>query len=248
MNVARTRWTGVWGILCLGVLSCTKTDIIPAPPEAQNRILSYTITSVPDGEQPVTGVVDDADSTITVYLPSYFQLQVMTPAITLSAGATVTPSSGTLVDNLLTVMQTRQGISYKVTGKDGSSRTYKLYVVSQQPQTVVNELTPDGSEPTSFTMGTSMGIGFGGQNFITENRPELIKVVLTNEQGIDLPALAAQDAFASAATNSFSIQVIRSTAADFVAKLSANGLYKVTIYNYAQVVQLKNPIRIINQP
>jgi hypothetical protein len=97
-------------------------------------------------------------------------------------------------------------------------------------------------------MGTSMGIGFGGQNFITENRPELIKVVLTNEQGIDLPALAAQDAFASAATNSFSIQVIRSAAADFVAKLSANGLYKVTIYNYAQVVRLKSPIRIINQP
>ena len=70
-----------------------------------NRMLEYKIGSVPFGEEPLYGAIDDYDSTITVYLPEKYGLLVYTPELTLPEGATVSPASGTTVTNLLAMMR-----------------------------------------------------------------------------------------------------------------------------------------------
>jgi hypothetical protein len=252
MNTKRAcLLTGILGFLGLAITSCTKTDLI-AKPEAQNRILSYKI-SAPAGEQPVLGVVDDHDSTITVYLPAYFYLSVLLPEITVSEGASVSPASNTVVENLLPLMQTGETISYTVTGKDGSKRTYRVHIISQQLPTIVNELTTNVSIPTTYTMAAastaSISMTITGQNFIIPNRLALIKVVLTDEAGnkISMPVTTSGQADEYLSTNNFNCYLSRSTHPELVAQLAADGLYQVTVYNYAQAVTLKNKIRIIKQ-
>jgi hypothetical protein len=228
-----------------GISSCTKTEIIAPPAEAQNRILSYKITSVPTGEQPVVGSVNDTDSSITVYLPSYFLLEVMLPEITVSEGAAVTPSSGAVVENLLQYIQSGEIITYKVTGKDGSIRNYSLHIISQQPPTTVNELTADGAAPTEFKLESFLNIDFTGTNFVMENRSRLIKVVFTNESGVNLPALYAQNSSnAIRYPTRFQLEIGKDIHTDFVNALSADGVYSVTVYNYGHIVKLKNKIKI----
>ena len=250
MNLVTIIKTGMALFSLAAAASCTKTDTIAPPADAQNRILSYKVTGVPAGEQPVIGAIDDTDSTITIYLPSYFALEVILPEITVSEGASVTPASGTIVENLITMLQNKQPVNYKVTGKNGSTRTYTLRIISQQPQTTVNELSADPAKPALFELADYFNMNFTGTNIITENRPNLVKVVFTNEQGVDLPVVSAQNAFAAASANSFSIQIVRALATDaaFIAKLTPDGLYKVTIYNYGQVIKLKNPVQIKNIP
>jgi len=110
-------------LLTLGAItSCTKTEDL-APP-AQNRILEYKVTNLPDTV--IYGAIDNIDNSITVYVPYYLSLSVIEPAVTLSAGAT-------LSTEVLPVSITDSATSYLVKGADGSSRTYKLHIVQQNP-------------------------------------------------------------------------------------------------------------------
>lgn len=231
------------------VVACTKTKILPVPAQGENRVLSYTINSVPDGVAPVVGAVDDSDSTITVYISAYYGLTVMTPEITVPEGATVSPVSGTTVTNLLSMMRKDSTITYLVTAKNGSKKNYTLHVRSLQPKTVVNEISTSVDNPKSVTIYPKYGAnGYGsvalkGSNFITANRSVLTRMTFTDSANniLDVPYMneGASSTLTSTAVN----YRISPTNTDFVNKLVNNAIYYVTFYNYGQEIKLKYPIR-----
>lgn len=242
------RLPALYIALATGTLAgCTKTDTIAPPEEAQNRILEYKIVNV-QGD-PIYGSVNDADSTVTIYLPFYKQLITLEPEITVSEGATITPASGTLIENLLEVFHSDEPIRYEVKDKAGKAKTYTLHIEVQQPAVTVDELSPDADHINEYTITMSVpgltqfnatGTGF------SENH-ELMKAVLVNEAGEESPALSI------GATNTndlytFSFYIIKySEPYDPVVYWLHDGaaLYKLRVYNYSKVATTTLPIRII---
>lgn len=117
------------------ITSCTKTEALT--PLAQNRILEYKVTNLPDTV--IYGAIDNIDNSITVYVPYYFSLSVIEPAVTLSAGARLSTEA-------LPVSITDSTTSYEVKGADGSSRTYKLHIVQQNPSSLKADWSPSVEE------------------------------------------------------------------------------------------------------
>ncbi|HJU45801.1 MAG TPA: hypothetical protein VJ647_03410 [Chitinophagaceae bacterium] len=244
----KTRFVLPAALLAL-VAACTKTKTLPVPARGENRMLSYTITSVPDGAAPVIGAIDDTDSTITVYISAYYGLTAMTPEITVPEGATVSPASGTTVTNLLSMMRKDSTITYMVTAKNGSKKSYTLHVRSLQPKTVVNEISTSIDNPKSVTIYPKYGAnGYGsvalkGSNFITKNRSILTSMTFTDSANnvIDVPYAGegSEGSLTSIAVN----YRISPTNTEFVNKLVNNAIYYVTFYNYGEEIKLKYPIR-----
>lgn len=231
------------------VAACTKTETLPVPAQDENRMLSYTITSVPEGVAPVVGAIDEADSTITVYLSAWYGLTVMTPQITVPEGATVSPASGTTVTNLLSMMRKDSTITYLVTAKDGSKKNYTLHVRSLQPKTKIDEISTSADNPKSITIYPKYGAnGYGvvalkGSNFITKNRTELTRMTFTDSANniIEVP-YAGEGSEATLKSNAVNYR-ISPTNTEFVDKLVSNALYYVTFYNYGEEIKLQYPIR-----
>lgn len=113
--------------------SCKKTTSLPA--QRQDRILEYKVANLTDSV--IYGAIDDDSNLITVYVPFYFHLQVIDPAITVSEGAT-------LQTEPLPVPITDTTASYTIKGKDGSTATYRLKIVIQAPPLVLQELSQPG--------------------------------------------------------------------------------------------------------
>lgn len=232
------------------VAACTKTETLPVPGRGENRMLSYTITSVPDGVAPVIGAIDDADSTITVYLSSWYGLTAMTPQINVPAGATVSPASGATVTNLLSMMRKDSTITYLVTAKDGSKKNYTLHVRSLQPQTKIDEISTSVDNPKLVTIYPKYGAnGYGvvalkGSNFLTANRSTLTRMTFTDSANniIDIP-YTGEGVSETALTPTALSYRIYPTNTDLLNKLVNNAVYYVTFYNYGEQIKLKYPIR-----
>lgn len=234
----------------LFMTSCKKTETIapPLPPAAQ--VTEFTITNVAENESQIRAAINHEKGTITVYLPVYLQLPVLMPSIKVTDGATVTPESGTQINDLLDKLRKNEKITYSVKGKDGSVKEYTLDIIVQQPKTVVNEVTTDPANPKTYTLTTDqwtyMDISFTGENIIVEGREELVSIILIDAAGNELPPIPGGGLYYTYATHkAFQGQVFRSHPA--YAALAADGLYKIKVYNYGQAVTLKNPIRIIKQ-
>ena len=230
--------------------ACKKTETIAPPALPSAQILEFSITNVPETESAIRAAVDHQTGTVTVYLPAYLQLPVLMPDIKVTEGATVTPSSGTQINDLLTKIRKGEKLSYSVKGKDGSVKDYVLNIISQQPQTVVNELTADPAAPETYTLTTDpytyIALKFTSENIIVENREEMVSIVLIDAAGNELPAIPGGGPYYLYATHkAFEAQVYRSS--PVYAALAADGLYKIKVYNYGQTVILNNPIRIIKQ-
>jgi hypothetical protein len=113
-------------LICLSVLAlfmaCKKT--IGLPETLQNKILEYKVTNLQDTV--IYGAIDDIEKSITVYIPFYYNLSVIDPEIKLSSGAT-------LAEKIAPVEVDKQDVVYNVKGTDGSTATYKLKVILQNP-------------------------------------------------------------------------------------------------------------------
>ncbi|MGC4232642.1 MAG: hypothetical protein QM594_06640 [Niabella sp.] len=229
--------------------ACTKTEIVPVPELPQNRMLEYKIVSVPNGEDPIYGAIDEADSTITVYLSEKHALLAMTPEITLPEGAKVSPESGTTVINLLSMMRKDSTISYKVTAADGATRNYTLHVKPWQ-KTIVKEFTTNPDNP--FILGIYPAYGgwgygelkFTGDNFIIKNRVETIAVSLVSKEGREISIPFGSEGVGEAnLVPTTTLVRLYPTQTEIIDQLVDGELYHVILYNYGDVVRLKNPIR-----
>lgn len=236
--------------MLLAIAGCTKTDTIAPPAEADNRITEYKIVNV-QGD-PIYGTIHDADSSITVYLPFYKQLVVLEPEIKVSAGATVQPGTGTLIENLLEVFQKGRDLKYTVTGKSGKKKTYTLKIDVQQPPLTLKEVSNSATDIKSFDINMSVNfssitIGLKGSGF-HENH-DLMKVVLVDEAGKEYYPIAMSVTNTND-LNAISISLINYQANPdpVLTSLPATGLYKIRVYSYARKATTTFPIRINKLP
>lgn len=243
---------GLLGVLLAPALfsACKKTETIAPPALSSAEIVEFTITNVPETEPVIRGAVDHIAGTVTIYLPAYLQLPVLMPEIKVTEGATITPASGTQINDLLTKIRNGEKLNYTVKGKDGTEKSYALNIVSQQPKTIVNELSADPANPETYTLTTDqysyIVLKFTSENIIVENREELVSIVLIDAAGNELPAIPGGGPYFAYATHkAFEAQIYRSS--PVYAALAADGLYKIKVYNYGEAVTLKNPVRIIKQ-
>lgn len=222
--------------------ACTKTDTIAPPELSQSRMLEYKVVNV-QGD-PIVGTINDQDSSITVYLPFYLQLLTLEPEIKVSTGATISPASGTLIEDLLDVFQNGRDLKYLVTGKDGSKKTYTLNIRVQQPPIVLKELsTADNIRNYNVNISSpNLRIVIQGTGF-NENR-DLMKLELVDEAGTVFP-------LGSIPRNNFndtqSLNIILSTSAEATAifnSIETSKKFRIRVYNYAQQATTQYPIQI----
>lgn len=213
------------------IVACTKTADLPA--RAQSNILSFAITNLPDTV--IYGAVDNTDKTITVYLPFYYNLNIIDPQIKVSEGARI-------LEELLPVDIADSTQQYTVKGKDSSTTVYKLKIRIQAPGvpfTLIEHSTADNYYVTN--PGYSQ-FSFGGSFYTTNSR--LINAWLVNSEGEET-SLQLNGVFAQN-DNSTGEMAYWLTMVPIPATLDS-GLYYVKASVYDRTVTMQYPIRISYQ-
>ncbi|GGF03753.1 hypothetical protein [Flavobacterium limi] len=161
----------VVGVLCFW--SCTKEEDVTeiTTDQTKNKILSYKITN-PGQKHAIYSAVNDEAKTITAYLPAYYQLEFMEVAIELPQGTTISPKA----DELVPVFSDKP-FEYTVTATDGTTAKYKLNVVIQYPDMVLNELS---TATVTSKIGTS-SVLVTGVNILPSGA--VTKLYLLDENG-----------------------------------------------------------------
>lgn len=161
----RLKYTILTLLAVSGLLSCEKKMDLPAQPNS--RILEY---KVPVSDGTIGGIIDESDKTITVYLPFFYNLDVIDPEIKLADGAKLSEES-------LPVEVMGSNVSYTVTGRDKTTTTYKLVIKIQQiGPLVVNEVS-------TATANVNWGIGFYQINLVgtfNTTDPNKVRVFLVD--------------------------------------------------------------------
>lgn len=226
--------------------ACTKTDIVPFTPETDNQLLEYKIVNVQGS--PIYGAINQQDSSITVYLPFYLQLITLEPEMKVSDGATVTPVSGTMIEDLLDLFHKGREIKYNVKGKDGKVKTYTLHVQVQQPDLILQEVSTDAANPNTYSLNMnldfdSFSFGLDGAGFAADL--DMIRVMLVDEQNKEYGPLNISTFNTTDLTRlDFTVIRYKEQSDPILAMLPAEGLYRIRVYSYAKVATTKNPIRI----
>lgn len=241
--------------------ACTKTVTRPYPAASQSRIKSFTIVNAPT---PIAAVVDDNDLTITVYVPPTQFLTILQPSITVSNGATVSPASGTFVENIAAYFVGKNNITYTVTGADKSVTTYTLKIISQQPPLSFNEVSTDAANPVTYnhtissytntiTVYTTTPYPFSPSQTVSQaiGRASLMSAtgkeypLVTGGSGSPVFAGAAEAAYSYVNVPLGGIAGYNGATAGTDQNSPPPGLYWIKIQYYGQVTTLKNPIKII---
>lgn len=260
-NYRSAGWTACFILL---LAACTKTVTNPYPEQSKSRILSYKIVN---SATPIIGVVDDNDHTITVYLSPTTYLTLLEPQITVSEGATVTPVSGTLIENMLEYFTKGRTIQYTVTGTDKTTTTYTLKIISQQPELAFEEITTDPANPVTYNHSISW---YTNSFAVYTTTPYLFspsgtvssavgRVSLLAENGTEYPMTTdgpGAPAFGGAGPAT-PLSYVNVTLGGIVGynlltggadqTSPPPGLYRVKIQYYSRTYTLKNPIKIIYQ-
>lgn len=259
-SIQYQRFVFLAGFLWL-LTACTKTTTNPYPSPSQSRILSYKIVNT---NTPITGVVDDNDHTITVYLGPTLFLSILEPQITVPEGASISPASGSFIENLADYFAKGRTIQYTVTGKDKSVSTYTLHIISQQPPLSFEEVTTDPANPVTYNHSiswysnsiaiyTTTPYLFSPSNIVSQ---AVGRVSLVAENGTEYPMTsdgAGAPAFAGAAVTSYSHVIVNLSGVIGYDLLTGGanqtspppGLYRIKVQYYSRTTTLKNPIRII---
>ncbi|WEK35566.1 MAG: hypothetical protein P0Y53_24035 [Candidatus Pseudobacter hemicellulosilyticus] len=221
--------------------ACTKTETTPYEELPQNRLLSYRIVNAQDT---IKGAVNEKEKTITVYLPSTVFLSLLEPEIVVSPGATVTPESGSFIEDMVDYFTNGRKIEYTVTGADKTTSTYTLKIISLQPEIAFREVTTDPATPLTFNHSISW---YYSDNVIllesvstyAFNYPAVMKGWLIGEDGTEYPFSSVDGGSTPllrlAAINGYAYGVTTSPPA---------GLYKVKVQYYSKFTTLANPIKI----
>ncbi|MEE1896965.1 hypothetical protein V1389_01365 [Flavobacterium rakeshii] len=141
-----------------------------------SRIIAFKVIN-PGEEQIIHSSVDNSNRTITVYLPSYYEYQYLEVSIDLPEGATILPAQEELIP-----VFTDSPATYTVTAADGSTATYTVKIIIQQPDLFVDEYEdPWGIEGIPVIPILGGGITLTGSNFIPSY--EVTKVFVVDNQG-----------------------------------------------------------------
>ena len=109
--------------------------------ESSKQITAFSITT-----PSATGTIDEQAKTITVTLPGGSAVTSLTPTISISAKATVSPASGVATDFT-------NPVQYTVTAEDGSTSVYTVTVISPKTKNIVKIQLEGYPEWTADTVG-----------------------------------------------------------------------------------------------
>ncbi|WP_163410172.1 hypothetical protein [Flavobacterium ajazii] len=160
------------------LLSCTKEEDVTeiTIDQTKNKIISYGITN-PGKKDAIYSAIDHEAKIITAYLPAYYELEFMEVGIELPQGTTISPST----DELVPVFSEKP-FEYTVIAADGTTAKYKLNVVIQYPDMVLNELsTINASTGAVSTAKLESIITLSGKNFLPSG--SVTKLYIVDENG-----------------------------------------------------------------
>ena len=129
-------------MLVTAFASCKKTVELPALPKS--NIVTYKVVNLPDTV--IYGAIDQIEKSITLYVPYYYSLNVIEPEITVTDGATIT-------EKVAPFLISNTNIKYTVKGADGTSTTYTVKVVLQNPPSLTVNWQ-DGVDLIASPLGT----------------------------------------------------------------------------------------------
>lgn len=125
-------------LLTAAFASCKKTVELPALPKSS--ITTYKVVNLPDTV--IYGAIDQIDKSITVYIPYFYNLTVIDPEISVSDGASIT-------EKVEPFLIGAANVKYTVKGSDGTSTTYTVKVVGQNPPSLTISWADDTDTETS---------------------------------------------------------------------------------------------------
>ncbi|MFD2556493.1 hypothetical protein [Sphingobacterium tabacisoli] len=118
-------------VVFTAITSCTKTELVPLEEKTSNRILEYKVTN---DAQPLSGAIDDVNSTITLYIPYYSGIDVIVPEIKIETGAILVDADKKEINldgGIEPVPVDTIGYKYHVLGSDDIIRNYTLIIKTQ---------------------------------------------------------------------------------------------------------------------
>jgi hypothetical protein len=149
-------------------------------PEDESALSDKQIIAFSFAVPPAVGVIDQQAKTIAVAVPAGTDVTALTPAIIISAGATVSPASG-VANNFTSPMP------YAVTAEDSSVAVYAVTVTvgaggdPTQPNGTPQELSsPIGTNTTLVDRGIAVDYVFNGSGLLQVNN----NATLTIEPGV----------------------------------------------------------------
>lgn len=193
---------------------------------AAGPILDYKINT--SSEAGIHANVDNTNGKITVYLPYFYQLQFMEPAITVENGFTITPSA----DELVPVFGS-EPFKYTIKDTAGNTKEYEVNIVIQQPDMTIREI----STATSTVTLNPNNVNIYGQNMIPSNI--VTSLHLFNSNGEEVGYLAGNSDLSQ---QSSSFLIFKQTGGD-VSKLSKNTDYWIELRSYTLIRRMQYPVR-----
>ncbi|WP_126972703.1 hypothetical protein [Gynurincola endophyticus] len=155
--------------------ACTKTEDLP--PLSQSQLLSFKVATL-DGE--LVAAVDQTDKTITIYVPFYYEFDVIDPIITVSAGAR-------LKEEVLPVSVLADDVQYTVIGSDNSETVYALTVkLLQLTPLTMRELSSETNTATMVIGAYNVKV-YGSFNTTDASK---ITIFVVDEEGNEYPTNA----------------------------------------------------------
>lgn len=223
-------------LLCLIITvatlnACKKT--IGLDPLPTNKITEFKV-AVSDGN--IFGAIDETDKTITLYLPYYYELDVIEPVIKLSAGAKLSEAIAPVE-----VLNTQK--TYIVVAADQTTSTYKLVIkLSQVSPLVLNELS---TATTTATIGIGAAdISLQGNFNVSDIKK--IKAFLVDERNNEFEFLASPSFGAPAVTVSMIGTNKTYTYGRLMAPQTlATGTYKIRVKVQALTAEMKYPVNVV---
>lgn len=189
-------------------------------------VMDYKINT--DNEQGIYANVDNHEGKINVYLPYFYQLQFIEPAITLAHGYTITPSP----EELVPVVGTAPFV-YTVKDSTGKTREYAVNIVVQQPDLVINELSTASS---TVTLNPDY-VNISGKNMLPTFNVTSLRIFDSN--GADVGFLALNDDL----SQQFSGRLTFIKTGGDVSKLTPDTDYWIEIRCYTLVKRMQYPVR-----
>lgn len=223
-------------LLCIALTvatlaACKKT--IGLEPVPANKITEFKV-SVSDGN--IFGAIDETDKTITLYLPYYYELDVIEPIIKLSAGAKLSETPAPVA-----VLDTKK--TYTVIAADQSTSSYKLIIKLNQISPLV--LTELSTATTTTTMAVgAYDIRVQGNFNIADVKK--IKAYLVDKADKEYE-LTPSNALGTTGVSVAMIGGVKTYTYSYlqVPQTLDTGTYKVRVKVQALTAEMKYPVRVV---
>ena len=151
-------------VTCLAVYmiftGCDKTE---------TRLSDKQIITFNFDAPPTVGVINEAEKTITVYLPLGTDISALTPVINVSSKATVNPASG-VTQNFT------EPVIYTVTAEDGSTAQYTITVNIEEEEKVFIDAVVRLDFCNEYLIIIKQGNPVSDWSYKPDNLPDLFKV------------------------------------------------------------------------